>query len=72
MMEFADSQLDRRGRLITALGSLYAQQLAKRPETEQFMRTHGRRRKIEKPGNHLISEMRKNSTEQSEGQPAKR
>jgi predicted protein tyrosine phosphatase len=47
MVEFADDQLSRRGRLITALGGLYAQQLAKRPETEQFMRTHGRRREIE-------------------------
>jgi predicted protein tyrosine phosphatase len=47
MMEFADELLGRRGRLITALGGLYAQQLAKRPETEQFMRTHGRRREID-------------------------
>jgi predicted protein tyrosine phosphatase len=48
MMEFADEQLGRRGRLITALGGLYAQQLAKRPEMmEHFMRTPGRRREIE-------------------------
>jgi predicted protein tyrosine phosphatase len=47
MMEFADDQLCRRGRLLTALGGLYAQQLAKRPETEEFMRTHGRRREID-------------------------
>jgi hypothetical protein len=32
MVEFADNQLRRRGRLITALGSLYAQQLAERPQ----------------------------------------
>ncbi len=47
MVEFADKQLGRRGRLITALGGLYAEQLAKRPETEHFMRTHGRRREID-------------------------
>jgi predicted protein tyrosine phosphatase len=48
MVEFADNQLGRRGRLITALGSLYAQQLAERPQMmEHFMRTPGRRREIE-------------------------
>lgn len=47
MVEFADDQLGRRGRLITAVGGLYAQQLARRPETEDFMRTHGRRREID-------------------------
>ena len=33
--------------LLTALGELYAQQLAKRPETEHFMRTHDRGREVE-------------------------
>jgi predicted protein tyrosine phosphatase len=36
MVGFADEILERRGRLMTALGGLYARQLAKRPETEQF------------------------------------
>jgi predicted protein tyrosine phosphatase len=48
MVEFADEQLGRQGRLISALGGLYAQQRAKRPEMmEHFMRTPGRRREIE-------------------------
>lgn len=47
MIEFADDLLGRRGRLTAALGGLYAQQLAKRPETEHFMRTHGREREVE-------------------------
>ena len=48
MVKFADEQLGRRGRLISALGGLYAQQLAERPEMmEHFMRTPGRRREIE-------------------------
>jgi predicted protein tyrosine phosphatase len=48
MVEFADDQLGRRGRLVTALGRLYAQQLAERPQMmEHFMRTPGRRREIE-------------------------
>jgi hypothetical protein len=46
--EIADVQLGRRGRLITALGSLYAQQLANRPDMmEHFVRTPGQRREIE-------------------------
>jgi predicted protein tyrosine phosphatase len=48
MVEFADEQLGRHGRLITALGGLYANQLAQRPEMMQhFMQTPGRRREIE-------------------------
>lgn len=47
MVEFADEQLGRRGRLMTALGGLYAEQLARRPETEHFMRTNGRLRELE-------------------------
>ena len=47
MVEFADDLLNREGRLMTALASLYARQLAKRPETEHFMRTHGRGREVE-------------------------
>jgi predicted protein tyrosine phosphatase len=47
MVEFADRRLGRQGRLMTALGGLYAEQLAKRPETEQFMRTHRRHREID-------------------------
>jgi predicted protein tyrosine phosphatase len=47
MIEFADDLLGRGGRLINALGGLYAQQLAKRPETEEFMRTHGRLHEVE-------------------------
>jgi predicted protein tyrosine phosphatase len=48
MVEFVDEQLGRRGRLIIALGSLYAQQLAKRPEMmEHFMRAPERHREIE-------------------------
>jgi predicted protein tyrosine phosphatase len=47
MVEFADDLLNRGGRLVTALASLYARQLARRPETEDFMRTHGRGREID-------------------------
>jgi predicted protein tyrosine phosphatase len=47
MVEFADDLLNRGGRLMTGLASLYARQLAKRPETEHFMRTHGRGREVE-------------------------
>ena len=47
MIQFADECLGRRGRLVTALGALYAEQLVKRPETEHFMRTHGRRREVD-------------------------
>ena len=47
MVEFADTLLGRQGRLLSALADLYAQQLAKRPETEHFMRTHGRSREVD-------------------------
>lgn len=47
MVAFADDRLNRQGRLLRALGGLYARQLVKRPDTEQFMRTHGRRREVE-------------------------
>jgi hypothetical protein len=48
MVEFADEQLGRHGRLITALGRFYAQQLAERTQImEHFMRTPGRRREID-------------------------
>jgi predicted protein tyrosine phosphatase len=47
MIEFADALLGRHGRLLSALAGLYAQQLAKRPETEHFMRTHGRSREVD-------------------------
>jgi predicted protein tyrosine phosphatase len=48
MLEFADDQLGRRGRLVRALGRFYAQQLAERPHMmEHFMRTPGRRREID-------------------------
>jgi predicted protein tyrosine phosphatase len=48
MVEFADEILGRRGRLLTALGRLYSQQLATRPHMmEHFLQTPGRRREIE-------------------------
>jgi predicted protein tyrosine phosphatase len=47
MVEFADTLLGRQGRLMAALADLYARQLAKRPETEHFMRTHGRSREVD-------------------------
>jgi hypothetical protein len=48
MVKFADDQLGLRGRLITALGRFYAQQLAEHPQMmEHFMRTPGRRREID-------------------------
>jgi predicted protein tyrosine phosphatase len=47
MIEFADDLLGRQGRLVGALGGLYAQQLANRPETEHFMRKHGRGREVD-------------------------
>jgi predicted protein tyrosine phosphatase len=47
MIEFADDLLSRQGRLVSALGGLYAQQLANRPKTEHFMRTHGRGREVD-------------------------
>jgi predicted protein tyrosine phosphatase len=47
MIELADEQLDRKGRLTYALGGLYAEQLKRQPHTEHFMRTHGRTREVE-------------------------
>jgi hypothetical protein len=47
MIEFADDLLERKGRLLVSLGRLYARQLAQRPDTETFMRSHGRTREVE-------------------------
>jgi hypothetical protein len=48
MVKFADEQLGGDGRLVRALGSLYAQQLVTRSHMmEHFMRTPGRRREID-------------------------
>ena len=47
MMEFADELLGRRGRLVSALGRLYKQQLAERPRLADAMRRLGRSREIE-------------------------
>jgi predicted protein tyrosine phosphatase len=47
MVGFADDLLNRKGRLLASLGRLYARQLAERPETETFMRSHGRAREVE-------------------------
>jgi len=47
MIEFADELLGRDGRLKDALAGLYASQLKKQPQIEQFMRAHGRLREIE-------------------------
>src|SRR5262249_1769564 len=47
MVEFADTLMGRQGRMMSALANLYAQQLVKRPETEHFMRTHGRSREVD-------------------------
>ena len=47
MIGFADDLLERKGRLVASLGRLYARQLAQRPDTEIFMRSHGRAREVE-------------------------
>jgi predicted protein tyrosine phosphatase len=47
MIDFADDLLARKGRLLASLGRLYARQLASRPETELFMRSHGRAQEVE-------------------------
>jgi predicted protein tyrosine phosphatase len=47
MIGYADEVLGREGRLTAALGRLYARQLERRPEIEDFMRTHGRGGEIE-------------------------
>ena len=42
MIGFADDLLGREGRLTAALGRLYARQIERRPEIEDFMRSHRR------------------------------
>jgi hypothetical protein len=53
LLELRPQELGLRGRLITALGRFYAQQLAERPKMmEHFMITPSRRREIEMAGAH--------------------
>jgi predicted protein tyrosine phosphatase len=47
MVELADDLLERRGRLISALGRFYAVQLANRPELGPYMRDGGRGREVD-------------------------
>lgn len=47
MIELADALLGRRGRFVEAVSRLYATQLAKRPESADFLRTHGRGREVD-------------------------
>jgi hypothetical protein len=47
MIELADGLLQRRGRFTAAAGRLYAAQLAKRPESADFLRRHGRGREVD-------------------------
>src|SRR4051794_21461907 len=47
MIAFADDLLGREGRLMAALGRLYARQLARRPETARYMRENGRAREVD-------------------------
>ena len=47
MIELADDLLQRRGRFTAAAGRLYAAQLAKRPESADFLRRHGRGREVD-------------------------
>jgi predicted protein tyrosine phosphatase len=47
MIELADELLARRGRFTAAAGRLYAAQLAKRPESADFLRRHGRGREVD-------------------------
>ena len=47
MVAFADELLGRDGRLSAALAQLYAKQLGEHPETEFFMREHGRGSEID-------------------------
>jgi predicted protein tyrosine phosphatase len=47
MIAFADELLDRRGRLIAATGTVYARQLAARPELAEIMRQGNRAREVE-------------------------
>lgn len=47
MIAYADDILGRGGRLTAALGRVYARQLDRRPDIEEFMHAHGRSREIE-------------------------
>jgi predicted protein tyrosine phosphatase len=47
MIELADKLLGRQGQFTTALGKLYAIQLAKRPELADHLRKHGRAREVD-------------------------
>lgn len=47
IIEFADRQLARGGRLTAAVGALYARQLADRPHLDEVMRQHNRGREVE-------------------------
>ena len=47
MIGFADNLLRGEGRLLAALYRLYAKQLRKDPETEHFLRHHGRGREVD-------------------------
>jgi hypothetical protein len=47
MIGFADELLGRDGRLMAALGRVYAKQLAERPEMGRYMRENGRAREVE-------------------------
>ena len=47
MIELADEMLQRRGRFTAAAGRLYAAQLAKKPESADFLRRHGRGREVD-------------------------
>jgi predicted protein tyrosine phosphatase len=46
MIELADDLLGRGGRLVAAVGRLYAQQLTGRPDMELHMRENGRAREV--------------------------
>lgn len=47
MVEFADELLDRRGRLVAAVGRLYARQLVRRPDLAEERRRQSRWREVE-------------------------
>src|SRR5262245_33708238 len=47
MVELADNLLTRAGRLVSALGGLYAAQLTKRPELGVWLRNNGRAREVD-------------------------
>jgi len=47
MVELADNLLARSGRLVSALGGLYAAQLTKRPELGEYLRNNGRAREVD-------------------------